>query len=200
MMYAYYLNFRPYGPISFLSYYSHFYLGHGPRPPLWTGPSWPDINFGHLWFVEHLLIFAFCYWLWRLMPFSGPRPGRAQADPPRPSRSLPSPSSSRPSPLWSHLVPHRPVDRLSPFCSGCFCRCAPGPLLLRDRRHRLPARLVLWHAEEVGDGMAVGRAGCVRPMLRPLLHGTCLLCGRRPSDGRLSLRPLGGFFSAAGYV
>ena len=83
MMYAYHLNFRPYGPISFLSYYSHFYLGHGPRPPVWTGPSWPDLNFGHLWFVEHLLIFAVCYWLWRLMPFSGPRPGRAQAGPPK---------------------------------------------------------------------------------------------------------------------
>ncbi len=53
MMYAYHINFRSYGPISFLSYYTHFYFGHGPRPPHWVGPGWPDMNFGHLWFVEH---------------------------------------------------------------------------------------------------------------------------------------------------
>ncbi len=83
MMYAYHVNFRPYGPISFLSYYARYYLGHGPRPPHWIGPGWPDANFGHLWFVEHLLIFAVCYWLWRLMPFSGPSARPMQARPPK---------------------------------------------------------------------------------------------------------------------
>lgn len=83
MMYAFHLNFRPYGHIPFLSYYAHFYFGYGPRPALWTGPSWPDANFGHLWFVEHLLIFAVCYWLWRLMPFSGPKAAGAPSRPPR---------------------------------------------------------------------------------------------------------------------
>jgi fucose 4-O-acetylase-like acetyltransferase len=83
MMYVYHVNFRPYGPISFPSYYRHFYLGHGPRPPLWIGPAWPDLNFGHLWFVEHLLIFAVCYRLWRLMPFSGAPGRRAEGRPPR---------------------------------------------------------------------------------------------------------------------
>ncbi len=82
MMYAHHLNFRPYGPISFLSYWRHFYFGHGPRPPHWAGPAWPDANFGHLWFVEHLLIFAVCYRLWRLMPFSGPRSASTPARPP----------------------------------------------------------------------------------------------------------------------
>jgi glucan biosynthesis protein C len=83
MMYVYHVSFRPYGPIPFLSYYFHFYFGHGPRPPHWTGPAWPDANFGHLWFVEHLLIFAVCYWLWRLLPFSAPNVGHGSGRPPR---------------------------------------------------------------------------------------------------------------------
>lgn len=83
MMYVYHLSFRPYGPISFLSYYFHFYFGHGPRPAHWTGPAWPDANFGHLWFIEHLLVFAVCYWLWRLMSFSGPKTGQRPSRPPR---------------------------------------------------------------------------------------------------------------------
>jgi peptidoglycan/LPS O-acetylase OafA/YrhL len=82
MMYAYHLNFRPYGPISFLSYYGRYYFGHGPRPADWIGPSWPDVNFGHLWFVEHLLVFAVCYWLWRLIPHSGRSAGRLRSRPP----------------------------------------------------------------------------------------------------------------------
>jgi peptidoglycan/LPS O-acetylase OafA/YrhL len=83
MMYVYHLNFRPYGPISFLSYYARFYLGHGPRPPDWVSPHWPDLNFGHLWFIEHLLVFAVCYWLWRRMPFSGAPARRTEGRPPR---------------------------------------------------------------------------------------------------------------------
>jgi len=83
MMYAYHVNFRPYGPISFLSYYRHYYFGHGPRPPQWIGPAWPDFNLGHLWFIEHLLLFAACYWLWRLMPFSGEPARREDGGPPR---------------------------------------------------------------------------------------------------------------------
>lgn len=83
MMYAYHVTFRSYGPISFLSYYGHYYFGHGPRPPHWNGPAWPDVNFGHLWFVEHLLVFAVCYWLWRLMPFSGRQGEHVKARPPR---------------------------------------------------------------------------------------------------------------------
>jgi peptidoglycan/LPS O-acetylase OafA/YrhL len=83
MMYAYHVNFRPYGPTPFLSYLSRFYFGHGSRPPHWNGPAWPDVNFGHLWFIEHLLIFAVCYRLWRLMPFSGTKIGCIEGRPPR---------------------------------------------------------------------------------------------------------------------
>ena len=82
LMYVYHVNFRPYGPISFFSYYGRYYLGHGPRPLGWVG-GWPDKNFGHLWFVEHLLIFAVCYRLWRLMPFSGRETGQGEGRPPK---------------------------------------------------------------------------------------------------------------------
>jgi glucan biosynthesis protein C len=83
MMYVYHVNFRPYGPIPFFSYYFHFYFGHGAHPANWNGPAWPDSNLGHLWFIEHLLIFAVCYWLWRMMPFSASKAGQVSGRPPR---------------------------------------------------------------------------------------------------------------------
>jgi glucan biosynthesis protein C len=83
MMYLFHLTFGPSGLGSFLSYYRRFYLGLGPRPAGWNGPAWPDLNFGHLWFVEHLLVFAVCYWLWRHMPFSGLPVNRSADRPPR---------------------------------------------------------------------------------------------------------------------
>ena len=83
MMYIYHLNFGPHGVSSFFSYYRHFYLGHGPRPPGWNSPAWPDFNFGHLWFVEHLLVFAVCYWVWRHMPFCGAPVRLVESRPPR---------------------------------------------------------------------------------------------------------------------
>lgn len=66
MTYTYYLNFRHYGHLSFLRYYSQVYFGRGTRPFDWSG-RWPDAQFGHLWFIEHLLVFAVCYVIWRLI-------------------------------------------------------------------------------------------------------------------------------------
>jgi len=68
LMYTYYMNFRPYGSIGFLEYYTQIYFGEGPKPPQWTGPTWPDMQFAHLWFVEHLLIYAVLYATWRQLP------------------------------------------------------------------------------------------------------------------------------------
>ncbi len=65
MLWVYYHHFRPYGPISFARYYKDVYFGMAPKPPDWSGPSWPDLQFGHLWFVEHLLIAALVYAAWR---------------------------------------------------------------------------------------------------------------------------------------
>jgi peptidoglycan/LPS O-acetylase OafA/YrhL len=75
MMYTYYLNYRHYGTLPFLVYYWQVYFGASRPPPDWSGPAWPDMNFGHLWFVEHLLIFAVCYVIWRLI-----RPPLARID------------------------------------------------------------------------------------------------------------------------
>jgi len=83
MMYIYYLNFRNYGPLSFFAYYSQVYFGAGSRPSDWTGPSWPDMTLEHLWFIEHLLIFALCYALWRLIRPSRTRTDRNGERPPR---------------------------------------------------------------------------------------------------------------------
>lgn len=35
---------------------------HGPRPDFWPeAERWPGFNFGYLWFLEHLLIYALLY-------------------------------------------------------------------------------------------------------------------------------------------
>jgi surface polysaccharide O-acyltransferase-like enzyme len=66
LMYAYYLNFRPYGPIGFFDYYIQYYWGVDTgQPDGWSGPAWPDRQFGHLWFIEMLLIYAVIYAAWR---------------------------------------------------------------------------------------------------------------------------------------
>jgi surface polysaccharide O-acyltransferase-like enzyme len=70
LMYAYYVNFRGYGPIDLGSYLWRIYLGiGGHHPEGWTGPAWPDHQLGHLWFLEALLIYSAVYvagdGLWR---------------------------------------------------------------------------------------------------------------------------------------
>jgi peptidoglycan/LPS O-acetylase OafA/YrhL len=66
LTYAYYLNFRGYGPLDIPTYYWRIYLGvGGHRPEGWTGPVWPDAQFGHLWFLELLLVYSGLYALWR---------------------------------------------------------------------------------------------------------------------------------------
>jgi fucose 4-O-acetylase-like acetyltransferase len=84
MMYTYYLNFRHYGHLPFLVYYSQVYFGRGTRPLDWSG-RWPDAQFGHLWFVEHLLVFAVWYVIWRLIH---PRPDGFNSKGERPPRNL----------------------------------------------------------------------------------------------------------------
>ncbi|WHT49405.1 acyltransferase family protein [Sporosarcina thermotolerans] len=66
LMYLYYINFRDYGPISFFSYYLNIFFGLGNQPANWTGPSWPDMQFGHLWFLQHLLVYAVVYSVWTI--------------------------------------------------------------------------------------------------------------------------------------
>jgi glucans biosynthesis protein C len=47
-------------------YFTRDFLGVGMRPTWWpSGRRWPELNLGHLWFLEHLLIYALIYALWR---------------------------------------------------------------------------------------------------------------------------------------
>lgn len=61
LMYAYYVHYRAYPPIPFGRYFTDVYLGLGDRPSDWTGPSWPDLQFGHLWFIQNLLAYSLLY-------------------------------------------------------------------------------------------------------------------------------------------
>jgi glucans biosynthesis protein C len=65
LMYAYYLNHRGYGHIGFGDYFWNIYLGEGTEPADWSGPIWPDRQFGHLWFIQHLLVYSLMYLAWR---------------------------------------------------------------------------------------------------------------------------------------
>jgi len=86
MMYAYFTLSRGYGPISFAAYIRDYYLGGIPRPSDWGGPTWPDLNFGHLWFIEHLCIYGVLYSLYRAAASLSPR---------RNPRTIPFPSTAK---------------------------------------------------------------------------------------------------------
>ncbi|MGA5452092.1 acyltransferase family protein [Streptomyces umbrinus] len=65
LMYAYYVHYRGYPPIPFPRYVTDVYLGFGNEPAGWSGPSWPDLQFGHLWFIQNLLAYSALYVLCR---------------------------------------------------------------------------------------------------------------------------------------
>lgn len=67
LMYVYYIHYRQYGYKPFWSYYINVYFGLAGEPKGWTGPSFPDFQFGHMWFIEHLLVYALIYACLRLL-------------------------------------------------------------------------------------------------------------------------------------
>ncbi|MFE3856765.1 acyltransferase [Streptomyces griseorubiginosus] len=79
LMYAYYVHYRGYAPISFPRYFTDVYLGLGEEPADWTGPSWPDLQFGHLWFIQNLLAYSVLYVLCRKAGRFVRRAGRERA-------------------------------------------------------------------------------------------------------------------------
>ncbi len=54
------------GTMSFGRYYVDCYFGGAEPPAGWKG-RWPELNFGHLWYVEHLLLFSLCYAVLRII-------------------------------------------------------------------------------------------------------------------------------------
>ncbi len=66
---------------SFWRYYADRYFGQGQPPAGWKGP-WPEMNFGHLWYVEHLLLFSLCYAVLRTLRLRLSQTDLAEAKPP----------------------------------------------------------------------------------------------------------------------
>ena len=65
-MYFYYILYSGNTLIDFVSYYKNIYFGIGGKPNGFIESiGWPEMNFGHLWFVEHLLVYSLVYWLIR---------------------------------------------------------------------------------------------------------------------------------------
>jgi len=65
-MYFYYSLYSGNRPLSLSQYYTDIYFGLASKP-VWFHESvgFPEMNFGHLWFVEHLLVYSLIYWLGR---------------------------------------------------------------------------------------------------------------------------------------
>jgi glucan biosynthesis protein C len=61
MTYTSYVHYRGSPPISFPRYYTQVFLGFGEEPANWSGPIWPDLQFGHLWFIQNLLVLGMLY-------------------------------------------------------------------------------------------------------------------------------------------
>lgn len=57
LSYYYFINYQPVAKTSFLPYLMNYWFGFSPRPDDWIG-HYPDMNLGHLWFLEHLIIYS----------------------------------------------------------------------------------------------------------------------------------------------
>ena len=100
--------------LSFARYYVDFYFGFGERPAGWTGPAWPELNFGHLWYVEHLLILSVLYAILRVVfkrPVDADRARRADCPDTEPSSCLP----------WSWRRPRRSCGYGRRSTGGAAC-------------------------------------------------------------------------------
>jgi glucans biosynthesis protein C len=65
-LYFYYSLYSGNMSISFLKYFQRIYLCIGGRPDWFKGViGWPEMNLGHLWFVQHLLVYSIIYYLFR---------------------------------------------------------------------------------------------------------------------------------------
>ena len=60
--------------VGYWFYLKHIFFGFGAKPQAWpVGVPWPIDNLGHLWFLEHLLIYASLYWGLRMAGVVGRR-------------------------------------------------------------------------------------------------------------------------------
>lgn len=61
VLWSYHVRYRVGAWVDPWSYYRDIYWGAAPRPAGWSGPTWPDMQFLHTWFIEHLLIYGLGY-------------------------------------------------------------------------------------------------------------------------------------------
>lgn len=80
LMYVSYINFRG-AALPFAEYLPNIYFGAVPKPEGWSGPTWPELNFAHTWFIEHLLVYALLYALVRLFGRPAQAPARSESAP-----------------------------------------------------------------------------------------------------------------------
>ena len=66
-MYFYYARYSGNAPVPFLQYYTQIWFGLGGMPEGFVDSlgRFPYLNFGHVWFIQHLLVYAVIYWLLR---------------------------------------------------------------------------------------------------------------------------------------
>ncbi|MBD3351705.1 MAG: acyltransferase family protein [Candidatus Lokiarchaeota archaeon] len=65
LLYTEFVKNVEYQSVGFREYFIQYFLGFGGKPENWHNPIWPDFNYGHLWFLEYLLIFGVFYSLIR---------------------------------------------------------------------------------------------------------------------------------------
>lgn len=57
LSYYYFIMYQPVTHVKFIDYYFQYWFGLDPKPAGWVG-HYPDMNLGHLWFLEHLFIYS----------------------------------------------------------------------------------------------------------------------------------------------
>jgi glucans biosynthesis protein C len=67
-MYVNYVNYSGNQPLGYMEYFTRIFLGIGGKPEGFVETVlFPEMNFGHLWFVEHLLIYSVLYFIFRTL-------------------------------------------------------------------------------------------------------------------------------------
>ena len=60
LQYYSYLEYEPVKHVGFIDYLISYWYGFKLEPNGWVG-HYPDMNLGHLWFLEHLIIYSFLF-------------------------------------------------------------------------------------------------------------------------------------------
>ena len=74
--------YRDLPPIGYWNYFSGYFLGFAAHPANWpAASSFPELELGHLWFIQHLWIYAGLYVVWRVFVSPDPIANRRSGPP-----------------------------------------------------------------------------------------------------------------------